>query len=223
MMAKKPADRYQTAGDVAQRLIEWLADRGYKPDSGAQKIGSGSDGVGSVVFRRFAASLDLSGSASGSSAGSLSGHSSIIGMSDTRLSGSDTKPSTLQRHEGQGSTLTSQNDEDIGLAPLEEETVAKQDEPLEETVEETNLSDSWASEALPELPIMSLIEEQLEAGRLGNSEAEGKVMRRKPEDITPLYPPGYVRPRTGTSPWLYVGLGLMVCMLLSLLIWIATL
>ena len=53
MMAKKPAERYQTADDVVDRLAEWLSDRGRDVgDSGKNLDKQG--GVGSDVFRRFA-------------------------------------------------------------------------------------------------------------------------------------------------------------------------
>lgn len=42
MMAKKPADRYQTAGEVADALTQWLADHGYGSGSGKLNGGSGS-------------------------------------------------------------------------------------------------------------------------------------------------------------------------------------
>ncbi len=227
MMAKKPADRYQTAGDVAQRLTEWLADRGYQPDSGSQKISSGSDGLGSDVFRRFAASLDRTGPASGSSVGNLSGKNSNIGMSDTRLSSSDTKPSASAvpgSSGSQGAGASNQDNEDIGLAPLDEELESKPDETLEAPDDDTILtdpttSDSASSGSMQSLPLKSLIEEQLEAGRLG-SDPNGEVASRLPEDITPLYPPGYVRPRTGPSPWLYISLGLGGCLLVAFVIWL---
>jgi serine/threonine-protein kinase len=221
MMAKKREDRYQSAEDVVQRLTDWLADRGYKSDSGSQKTGSGSDGVGSDVFRRFAASLDRTGSASGSGVG----QSSIVGLSDTRLTGSGSGSSVSQDQgdsEGRGSVSVDQDDEDIGLAPLEEELKSKQIEPRKESAVDTIPSESVITPKGPlkTLPLKSLIEEQLDAGRLGDPEEERKFIRRHAEEMNPLYPPGYVRPRTGPSPWLYVG-GLGVCLLLAfLMIWI---
>jgi len=51
MMAKKPDERYQSAGDVSHRLTEWLSERGRKLGGGhieGQDIGSGV-GSGSGV------------------------------------------------------------------------------------------------------------------------------------------------------------------------------
>ena len=45
MMAKKPADRYQTMDEVAHVLRRWLADRGLGPDGSG--LGSGTGGLGS--------------------------------------------------------------------------------------------------------------------------------------------------------------------------------
>lgn len=231
MMAKKPKDRYQTAGEVAQRLTDWLAERGYKADSGSQKTGSGGEGVGSDVFRRFAASLDRTGSSSGSNVGSFSGQSNIMGASDARLDGSAAASSISNKLGDSGnreSARTDQADEDIGLAPLDEDFEAKQKEPAKESADETIRSTASISDISPEgaqnpLSQKSLIEEQLEEGRLGILESETQSMRRRAEDIKPLYPPGYVRPRTGTSPWLYVGLGLGACLLFGVMVWILSL
>jgi hypothetical protein len=178
------------------------------------------------VFRRFAASLDRTGSDPGSSVGSHAGQSSILGMSDTRLTGSDTASGASTSPgdtEDQGSVHSGLKDEDIGLAPLEEELESKRDEPPKEPADDTISSASAASDSSLDGPMKSLIEEQLEAGRLGNADTDEQFMHRRPEDIKLLYPPGYVRPRTGVSPWLYVGLGLGGCLLIALVIWLLSL
>ncbi|MCI0491696.1 MAG: serine/threonine protein kinase, partial [Planctomycetes bacterium] len=56
MMAKLPGDRPQSAGEVAARLTEWLADRGRKVGGGKLPDGKRDSGVGSGVFRRFSKS-----------------------------------------------------------------------------------------------------------------------------------------------------------------------
>src|SRR5690349_7193787 len=109
MMAKKPIERPQTAGDVAAMLKEWLADRGKS--LGGREIetrepGHGS-GVGSGVFTRF--SLGAPTPSSGK-APPNSGSSRTISVSDR-----DTK-----KLDEAGS---SKPDEEIGLAPLDEEDV----------------------------------------------------------------------------------------------------
>src|SRR5262245_52047938 len=108
MMAKKPLERPQTAGDVATLLKEWLADRGKSlggreletrdPDRGS--------GVGSGVFTRFALGTPTPSSGKASSSGS----SRTISVSDR-----DTKKLD--------ETGTGAPEEEIGLAPLDEEDV----------------------------------------------------------------------------------------------------
>ncbi len=225
MMAKKPEDRFQTAGIVAQRLTDWLSDRGYKADSGSQKLGSGSgEGVGSDVFRRFAASLDHTGSASSSHVGSGGGQSNVISRGDSKSSSSEKKPGNSH---SQGLEISDQDDEDIGLAPLEEELESKRsksndkDRVKGESTKDTVTSASTAFDTTPEGPLKSLIEEQLEAGRLGKVEAEVEFMRNRAEHFNSLYPAGRVTPSPGISPWLFVGAGLGICLLVWL-VWYVT-
>ncbi len=152
-----------------------------------------------------------------------------MGKGDTHLPVSGTPPSSPTRQgsstrqgnrEGKGSDVKEQKEEDFGLAPLEEEIESKRKEPSKEPAGDTILSTSEASDTSPEGPLKSLIEEQLEAGRLG--EEEEKFVRRRNADFNPLYPPGYERPRTGVSPWLFVGLGIGVCLLIGLVLWIVS-
>ena len=53
MMSKKPDERPQTAGDVAARLTEWLAERGRKLGGGRIEGKEEGSGVGSGIFTRF--------------------------------------------------------------------------------------------------------------------------------------------------------------------------
>ena len=53
MMAKKPDERYQSAGEVAAMLKEWLADRGRTIGGGHIEQGEHESGVGSGIFSRF--------------------------------------------------------------------------------------------------------------------------------------------------------------------------
>ncbi|QDT68323.1 Serine/threonine-protein kinase PrkC [Planctomycetes bacterium MalM25] len=101
MMRKKPEDRPQTAGEVAVLLNEWLADRGEStvgpPPSGSGVGGSPSSlgsGVGSGILSRF------------SSPTPAPGHASGVGAGDTSK---------------QYASASVDTDEDIGLAPLDEE------------------------------------------------------------------------------------------------------
>ena len=52
MMAKKPADRYQSMNDVAQALQRWLAERGSGSGSGSDFSGSGRVGGGTPPIAR---------------------------------------------------------------------------------------------------------------------------------------------------------------------------
>ncbi len=206
MMAKKAEDRYQTASDVVERLSDWLADRGVDSGSGKKKSAKSSDGgVGSDVFRRFAASLERTGK---SSSGSASGIGSS--KSDPAASGV-----------GSGSKMA----EDIGLAPLDDDTDRKQiDKEKENDKDSIRAGDTTpslkaASDTSPEGPLRSLIEEQLESGRIGQPK-EGVILRQsssKENDYNPLYPPGYVNPSQGSSPGAIFGMVLGVCAFIALL------
>lgn len=105
MMRKKPEERPQTAGEVAVLLNEWLAERGEStvgpPPSGTGSgVGGGSSssglgsGVGSGILSRFSSPTPAPGQASGVSPGDTSKMYASAAV-DT--------------------------DEDIGLAPLDEE------------------------------------------------------------------------------------------------------
>lgn len=99
MMAKKAIDRYQTAGEVSEKLTDWLAKRGRKLGGG--HISTSDDegsGVGSGILSRF--SIAPTQPSSGASSGALSSPN----RDTAKLSGPDTDP-----------------DEDIGLAPLDED------------------------------------------------------------------------------------------------------
>lgn len=100
MMAKKPEGRPQTAGEVARLLNEWLADRGESTVGGSSSgsgVAAGSDGlgsgVGSGILSRF--STPTSGSGSGRAASSDTGKLYAASSVET--------------------------DEDIGLAPIDDD------------------------------------------------------------------------------------------------------
>ncbi len=190
MMRKKPDERYQTAGDVAERLTEWLADRGQEVGDSAKHSESGS-GVGSDVFRRFAASIGRSESGSGSSLQ----RGSSLNVSEAKKSGA----------------ALEDDEKEMELAPLEEEA-----EPEEETFD-TSDSDNGEgppsnnAEPVDEGPRRSLIEEAIE--KREEEEAVGARFLTQPGEINPLQPPGYVSPSSGPSPWLFVGIGVGVLVL----------
>ncbi len=212
MMAKKPDDRYQTANDVAERLSDWLADRGVDTDSGMRKSGKSSDGgVGSDVFRRFAASLERTGQPPG-------GGASGIGTpgSDPAASGT-----------GSGSEMA----DDIGLAPIDDDIEAKRARKNKgrekdqvsagDTIPTSSAASDTSPNTPPEGPLKSLIEEQLESGRIGQYEAEELLhsISHKEDEFNPLHPPGYVDPNSGSSPWAIFGMVFGACAFIAL-IWL---
>ncbi len=108
MMSKKPADRFQTAGDVATQLKSWLADRGRKIGGGTieDRDPDQGSGVGSGVFTRFALGVPTP------SSGKTGSSSRTISVSDRDTKKLDEKGSGVEGPE-----------EEIGLAPLDEEDV----------------------------------------------------------------------------------------------------
>ncbi len=212
MMAKRPDERYQTAGEVAERLAEWLKDRGLEVGESGKKTAAGSGGIGSDVFRRFAASMQK---ATGDSTRPVGGR----------------KPAAV----GAAATAAVEPEEDIGLAPLEEETVGKKSEMT--MVAEKSSSDvaiappgevAAATESTPATtaapassptlakPRKSLIEEEFDAGRA--SQPQPRVVRRVEGEFNPLKPPGYVGPSYGTPAWVYVAVGFAVVAVLGVVI-----
>ncbi|MEM9352378.1 MAG: serine/threonine-protein kinase [Planctomycetota bacterium] len=216
MMAKNPADRYQTAQEVADRMADWLADRGVDVASGSTaKPGGGSDGVGSDIYGRFAAALSKAGTDSGS------------GVLDGGSSG------------GRSTPVPQIDEEDLELAPLEEDSpqqrktakspaksnAAKATESTDHGVlsqtatptdDLTSAIDTVAKKPEPKKPKKSLIEEALEAER--SKDPVSKRPSRAPGEIDPLRPPGYSGPRYGPPVGLYVGIGVGVSLLLLVLV-----
>ncbi len=190
MMAKKVEDRFQTALDVANRLTEWLADRGHEVGDSSKKTGSDS-GIGSDVYRRFAASIGQTASDSGSA-----------------VHGNKTDQRSTSR--GTAGTNTD-DDEDIGLAPLDEE-VAEATE-LASTTDDIT---SATQDKFAEVPKKSLIEETLEAAEA--EEQIGARFRHQPGEINPLRPPGFEAPRYGPPAWLYVVIGVGICAALGIVL-----
>ncbi|WP_231933192.1 serine/threonine-protein kinase [Botrimarina mediterranea] len=108
MMAKKPDDRPQTAGDVARLMNDWLAERGEST------VGMGSSGSGVRVGE---------GLGSGVGSGILSRYSQTPppGALSKPGSGSGRVPPAASETAKLYSTPSVDTDEDIGLAPLDEE------------------------------------------------------------------------------------------------------
>jgi serine/threonine protein kinase len=208
MMAKKADERYQTAGEISERLTEWLADRGVAVgDSGKRKetsgSGGGSGGLGSDVFRRFAASMSKVGNDSGNRASSTG-----------TGSGGARKPAAAVK-------ARVEPDEEMVLAPLDDELPKKV--VLAEAVKSPAAAPAHSNGAGASLPpisappekpkkLKSLLEEELDAARA----AEPKVRPlRKEGEFDPLRPPGFSGPSYGPPGWVYAAIAaavlLVVC------------
>jgi eukaryotic-like serine/threonine-protein kinase len=224
MMAKKPQDRYQTAGEVAEKLSEWLADRGVTSPRLPAKDKKSSGNVESDVFRRFAASIERSGPKS-----DADGSGKVTSETGSSASG----------------ILSGIDDAEIGLAPLEDEqedrnqsksksgrhsihsgkskgTKLDSHDPGDTTPTVQASSDTLTEEGSSK----SLIEEQLDAGRIGRDKMPKpklSVSPDDPDDFNPLYPPDYVPPRDGLSRWGIAGIAAGAIALLLLTYWLVSL
>jgi serine/threonine protein kinase len=193
MMAKRVDERYQTAGEVAERLTEWLADRGLSVGDSGKKKDGGSGGVGSDVFRRFAASINK---ASGDSAGRPKGSAISRKGSATAAPVADAGPRV-----------------EMELAPLDEDAPPKisiaavAEKPAAETVSEVPAPTKI--EIKPAKPKVSLFEEEFEAARKSTPPPPVAAQRRQGE-FDPLKPPGFVGPSYGTPAWVFVAIGVGV-------------
>ncbi len=192
MMAKRVDERYQTAGEVAERLAEWLADRGLSVgDSAKRKDGGGSGGVGSDVFRRFAASMSKPGSDSmGRPKGGNGGAKKAAA------------PAAAQARRAP--------EEEMMLAPLDEDAPPKISiAAVTERPASVPSSDVLAPakvEVKSARPQKSLFEEELDAARNSTPPPPRGAQRREGE-FDPLKPPGYVGPSYGTPAWVFVAVG----------------
>ena len=206
MMSKKPDDRYQTAGDVAERLTLWLSDRGQEVGESSKKSGPGSStgsgtssgGVGSMVFRRFADSVSRNSGDSGSA---------------VRRDVLD--PSTVNKKK---SSPALEDQKELALAPLEEEVLDEEEIAVSKAEGSTDSVASSIEDTFPEMPRKSLIEEAFEKQEA--KEAVNQRFQKSPGEIDPLRPPGYVGPSYGPPAWVYVlgGLGVLLVLGFMLLI-----
>jgi serine/threonine protein kinase len=221
MMFKKPDDRYQSAGEVAAVFKEWLAERGRTIGGGHIEISDseGESGVGSGVFTRFGMSPPTPTPSKGSS-----GSSRTISVSDR-----DTKRLD-QKGSGPGGV-----EEEIGLAPLDEEDVLSGSgrkttkpkkpgaEPTPSSLESVTSSDIakvGSGKASPSKvgsgSHKSLLEEELHDPEL--EEIKRRVSQRA--QFNPLQPPGYVPPSQGlsTGMWIAIGGGILLIAAIILIV-----
>ncbi|MEM1305018.1 MAG: hypothetical protein AAGG46_08980, partial [Planctomycetota bacterium] len=199
MMSKKAEDRFQTAGDVATRLTEWLEGRGRKIGGGQIATSEEDSGIGSGIFTRFA--VPPTAPKPGSSQAMSS-----PGRDTTNLSGPDTTP-----------------EEDLDLAPLEEEppkpgsglsdrsTVAKPPASSGVLSDDSHADRSTGSRSGKRGPKKSIFEEEAIAKEEPTSKAKKRQIKQQPAvaEFNPLHPPGYVSPYSRTPLWVWIVGGLV--------------
>ncbi len=194
MMAKKPDERIQTAADVAERLTQWLAERGRTPGGGRtdhhQEPEDG--GIGSGILSRFSP-------AGGSAIRSPSSQSLSSPNRDTqRLFGPDTAGG---------------DEEEVGLAPLEEEDKpALKKKPSSGVLGDEAASPNQKPTVARSGPHKSIFEEEF-----AQSEPSVPTAPKSDLDFDPLHPPGYKSPydRFNWGPLVIaaVGFGLLAALL----------
>jgi serine/threonine protein kinase len=209
MMAKRPDERPQTAGEVAERLTEWLAERGRKLGGGHIAGKEESGGVGSGIFSRFSLGQVTPGPGVASS-GSGRPISSASGAADR-----DTK----RLNETGSSPVT---EEEIGLAPLEEEAAAAKAKTSMEndddlvTSSDVNLSQRSRGSSAGSSK-RTLIEEELHDPEL--EAIKRKVAQRAHNN--PLQPPNYVPPSKGQPMGLWLLVGAVVLVVVGVVLFVA--
>jgi serine/threonine protein kinase len=205
MMAKKPDERFQTAGDVAVRLTEWLAERGRSPGGGEVNGGEQSSGVGSGVFSRFA--LGMATPTPGVGSSGSAGRLSEADRDTTRLNETGSSPAT---------------DEEIGLAPLDEEAAAEKDARAasanldDELITSSDVALQRRVSAAGSGTKKSLVEEELHDPEI--EAIKRKVAQRA--QFNPLKPVGYNAPSSGPNwaIWLLGGLAVVVVIVILVLV-----
>jgi serine/threonine protein kinase len=222
MMAKKPIERPQTAGDVGAQLKEWLADRGRTIGGGhvEHRDSDRDSGVGSGVFTRFALGIPTP------SSNKPSGSGRTISESDR-----DTKK--LDEKTGPPAP-----EEEIGLAPLDEEDVlgvanrrppAKKPagsdrgsgKPLAPSTSDLATSSDVVSvkpkSAASSAKGRSLLEEELTDPEI--EQIKKKMAQRA--QFNPLQPPNYVPPSGGPSWILWVSIGAAALVVVTIVLLVA--
>ncbi len=205
MMAKKAVERPQTAGEVAEWLTEWLAERGRKLGGGHLTGAEESSGVGSGIFNRFGVGPATPIPGLGSS---LSGTGSQISSTDR-----DTK----RLNEAASSPAT---EDELGLAPLDDEAKANAEKianPLDDDLVTSSDVLARKSAVGGGSSKRSLVEEELHDPEI--EAIKRRVAQRA--QFNPLKPPNYQAPSQG-PPWgllvLFGGVGLVILIAVLLLV-----
>ncbi len=227
MMSKKPLDRYQSAGEVAAVLKDWLAERGRTLGGGQIESREEGSGIGSGVFTRFALGIPPAPSAKSST-----GSSRTVSSSDR-----DTK-----KLDDKGSSAGA--DEEIGLAPLDDEDVLgvanrrSARKPSESDKRSGSPSDLATSSDVARKgsgvgsksgsrpgskagPGSSSVKRSLLEEELIDPEAD-KLRRKMAQraQFNPLHPPDYAPPgQTSAGIWIAIGTAVVV-VVIGLLLWL---
>jgi len=202
MMAKKPHDRFQTAADVAERLTEWLAERGRKLGGGHITGAEESGGIGSGIFSRFGVGPTTPPPG--------------IGSSGSKRSLSSAERDTKRLNEAASSPVT---EEEIGLAPLEDDAAVRAKAEAAADDDLVTSSDVLVTKRITApsgSSKKSLVEEEMH-------DPEIEAIRRRVAQraqFNPLKPPNYTPPSQG-PPWgllaLLGGVGVVILVVVLLL------
>ena len=208
MMAKKPENRPQTAGEVAQMLADWLSDRGEEsglapsPGSGSGGGHASGSGVGSGILSRYSSSTPFPSSTG----------STPTGASETGKLNASSSVDT---------------DEDIGLAPLDDDAEDKPAKKKSKPKSKVKKSPSPSSGVLSDESGEKLSGSKVSKGSLSSPSSKPKsifeeeyaesgevdpIARRaeRVSEYDPLHPPGYKNPYNKTPWWVWAGVGLAV-------------
>lgn len=218
MMSKKPADRFQTAGEVASQFKSWLADRGRSVGGGTieKRDSEESSGVGSGVFTRYALGLPTPSSGR------------VDSGSDRPLSSPERDTTKLNEKTNSGP------EEEIGLAPLDEEDVlgvanrrpatksaAASDKLLASISDLATSSDVGKAGSKTGSGSgksnKSLLEEELHDPELEH--IQRKIAQRA--QFNPLQPPNYAPPSGGPSWIMWVAIGTAAAVVLGIVLLVA--
>ncbi len=193
MMAKKPDERIQTASEVADRLTQWLSERGRAPGGGRTENHPASEegGLGSDFLTRFGPSAG-SGIRPAGSSQSLSSPN----RDTQRLFGPDTDG----------------GDDEVGLAPLEEDRPAAKTKPSSGVLSDSPPQPKASPATARSGPHKSIFEEEF-----AETDRPVAVPRQSGLDFDPLHPPGYKSPYDRTN-WIPIVGGIAAIVLIGGLI-----
>ncbi|TWT90608.1 Serine/threonine-protein kinase PrkC [Pseudobythopirellula maris] len=229
MMSKKAFNRPATSGEVASELKKWLSERGRSV--GGATVRDDEPGVGSGILGRFSAP---------SSHGASSGGSSKIGPAGSQGSsagsGSMTGDRDTKRLDGSGADTL---DEDIGLAPIEDEELNKPGKKPAPASSPSKGPSPSKTKSSPSSGVLgdsrpSLTDkpggDSSKAGQSGpprsifeevyHEEEDDPIARRaaRASEYDPLHPPGYVNPYNRTPAWVWVLAGVAAVVVIGLFI-----